>query len=292
MVASTREARTDGKRTEPREPAESRERSPVALFVDDDSASLRAFETRARRHQNQLSPNRNRNLPPVEFLFAGNASEAITYLDDGDTPIDVLVSDIAMPDDSGLLLAEYALKARPAIATVLFSAVNSREYMLGAYQRGVNLYMTKPFDFERLVWAVHSVLASMARARAHWPDAASAVGGAITTVQQLDPEQLSLDEVFAVYMAVMNLTGRFEPEDRAELVDRFEAVVQAHRDYHPDTKPPWLRTQRASRQLQGGKKTYTYPSLAYYADDSGRKQRGSRVGDTDIEFVNRLLGES
>lgn len=78
--------------------------------------------------------------------------------------IDVLVSDIGLPDGTGMDLVQQIRHLRdiPAIA---LSGYGMESDVENALQAGFDLHFTKPVDFERLLTAIHSLLESRALPR-------------------------------------------------------------------------------------------------------------------------------
>jgi CheY-like chemotaxis protein len=87
--------------------------------------------------------------------LAHSAAEALTWLEDH--PVDVLVSDIAMPHEDGCSLVRQALALRPELRAAALSAhvhVEERERALAA---GFETYLTKPIDPDELARVVRSL---------------------------------------------------------------------------------------------------------------------------------------
>jgi len=83
-----------------------------------------------------------------EVVTAANVRDALLLL--GDLRFDVLVSDIGLPDGSGLELVAAAKKRQPWKKTVALTAhERAGEKELGLLA-GFDEYLTKPFDFHQL----------------------------------------------------------------------------------------------------------------------------------------------
>ncbi len=83
-----------------------------------------------------------------EVATAANMEEALCLL--SSLQFDILVSDIGLPDGSGLDLIVEAKKRqswRKTVALTAFGQKNDRERGL---QAGFDEYLTKPFDFHKL----------------------------------------------------------------------------------------------------------------------------------------------
>ena len=77
-----------------------------------------------------------------------DARSVLTYVENN--PVDVVMSDISMPDMNGIELTEE-LKQYPLIKVVLFSSYKDYEYMRAAIQHGIFDYLLKPIHYEELV---------------------------------------------------------------------------------------------------------------------------------------------
>lgn len=62
--------------------------------------------------------------------------------------IDLIISDIEMPDIDGISMCKKALELNPSIKVLLISAYDKFEYAKSAVQMGVYDYIEKPIDFE------------------------------------------------------------------------------------------------------------------------------------------------
>lgn len=77
-----------------------------------------------------------------------DARSALAYIEDN--PVDVVMTDISMPDMNGIELTKE-LKRLPNIEIVLFSSYRDYEYMRAAIQFGTTDYLLKPIRYEELV---------------------------------------------------------------------------------------------------------------------------------------------
>ena len=93
----------------------------------------------------QLFPWNNIGFQVVRSFTS--AAEALEYLDEN--PVDVVLSDIQMPDMTGLELCEKLL-GREKTQVVLFSSYQNYEYFRSAIQMGVADYLLKPLTYQAL----------------------------------------------------------------------------------------------------------------------------------------------
>ena len=76
-----------------------------------------------------------------------SAAEALDFLEQN--PVDVVLSDIQMPDMTGLELCQRLL-GREKTQVVLFSSYQNYEYFRSAIQMGVADYLLKPLTYQAL----------------------------------------------------------------------------------------------------------------------------------------------
>ena len=100
------------------------------------------------------------------FVFAHNGIEALEVLN-RDSDIDMVVSDINMPQMDGLTLLEQIPKVDPNIRSVIVSAYGDMRNIRTAMNRGAFDFVTKPLDFEDLQITIERTLTHMAE----WKDA-------------------------------------------------------------------------------------------------------------------------
>ena len=83
----------------------------------------------------------------IGFELAGaakDAGEALEILQN--TSVDVLLTDISMPETSGLKLIRMAKEIRPGIKTVVISGYSEFDYAIEAIKLKVENYILKPLD--------------------------------------------------------------------------------------------------------------------------------------------------
>ena len=95
------------------------------------------------------------------FVFAHNGVEALEVLR-RDADIDMVVSDINMPQMDGLTLLEQIPKVDPNIRSVIVSAYGDMRNIRTAMNRGAFDFVTKPLDFEDLQITIERTLTHMA----------------------------------------------------------------------------------------------------------------------------------
>jgi DNA-binding NarL/FixJ family response regulator len=110
------------------------------VFVDDDELVLKAV---ARLFQFQ----------PYEAVTFSDPSAALDYI--RENPVQVLVSDLRMPEIDGLELLRRAQAEVPEVVRVVLSAYSDRESLLDAINTGnIYRYILKPWDAVELISVV------------------------------------------------------------------------------------------------------------------------------------------
>ena len=84
-----------------------------------------------------------------QFVFAQNGVEALQKLEQ-DTAIDMVLSDINMPQMDGLSLLERIPDVAPDTRSVIISAYGDMKNIRAAMNRGAFDFVTKPLDFDDL----------------------------------------------------------------------------------------------------------------------------------------------
>ena len=111
------------------------------ILVADDEPDLEAlikqkFRQKIREHE-------------YEFVFAVNGNEALQKIQQH-PDIDILLSDINMPEMDGLTLLSRMSETSPLIKSVIVSAYGDMDNIRTAMNRGAFDFITKPINFEDL----------------------------------------------------------------------------------------------------------------------------------------------
>ncbi|MEL6981378.1 MAG: HDOD domain-containing protein [Actinomycetota bacterium] len=114
--------------------------SSTVLFVDDEEEVLAGLRLSLRRHRNDY-----------RFLFASSADDAIAMLDA--EPVDMVVSDMRMPDRNGAdLLEEVRFRHPDVIRYVLSGQAGDR--LVGRSVAVTHRWLSKPCDSAVLIAAI------------------------------------------------------------------------------------------------------------------------------------------
>ncbi len=119
------------------------------ILLVDDSATVRGLVARALRLA---------GLPLGDVLQAGNGAEALEVLKTQE--VDVIVTDIHMPEMDGLTLIRH-LRADPSfkdLPVIVVSTEGGAERIAEARELGISAYLRKPFKPEQVKEAVNSAL--------------------------------------------------------------------------------------------------------------------------------------
>jgi CheY-like chemotaxis protein len=121
----------------------SEKQSPTILIVDDEADLREAIAFDFRRNN-------------FSVLTAACGDEAFQIIEK--TPVDIVLSDVCMPNGDGVELLEK-IKARDANnPIVMFISGFSEIRLEDAYQKGIEAFFGKPFDRQALMAAVnHSI---------------------------------------------------------------------------------------------------------------------------------------
>ncbi|HOY61689.1 MAG TPA: response regulator [bacterium] len=91
-------------------------------------------------------------------ISAASADEAISICADSEYPVDLLVTDVVMPDVNGRELAERIRKLRPNIKVLYMSGYTENAIVHhGILDKGIN-FISKPFNVEDFTRKVRDVL--------------------------------------------------------------------------------------------------------------------------------------
>ena len=116
--------------------------NPLILVVDDEPDVEALFRQQFRR-----------DLRAGRFVmeFAQSAAMALQRIGDAaDATLILILSDINMPEMSGLELLPKAKALRPDVPVIMITAYGDAETKRKALERGAEALLTKPIDFAAL----------------------------------------------------------------------------------------------------------------------------------------------
>jgi CheY-like chemotaxis protein len=91
-------------------------------------------------------------------LEAGDGTEALRLAEEYDGPIDLLVTDIVMPEMSGRKLAENLRTMHPAAKLLFMSGFTEADVLQQGLLEAGAAFVEKPFSPERLATRVREAL--------------------------------------------------------------------------------------------------------------------------------------
>jgi len=126
------------------------------ILVADDEADLemlikQKFRRQIREHQ-------------YTFVFAINGQDALDKLVDN-TDVEVVLSDINMPEMDGLTLISKLTEFSPLIKAVVVSAYGDMDNIRTAMNRGAYDFLTKPVNFDDLELTIERTIKHVAQLR-------------------------------------------------------------------------------------------------------------------------------
>ena len=182
---------------------------PFKILVVDDEPDLEPLMLQRMR--------RSIRSGHYEFVFAQNGIEALKKLNDDDG-IDMVVSDINMPQMDGLTLLAQIPDVNPNIRSVIVSAYGDMKNIRTAMNRGAFDFVTKPIDFDDLQVTIDRTL----RHLTEWREALASRDRLVALQNELDvasriqqsilptdfPEAMGV-EVFGMMQPARNVGGDF-----------------------------------------------------------------------------------
>lgn len=131
------------------------QKAPQILFVDDEpsleSLIRRQFRRKLRKKE-------------YEFFFAQNGVEALKKIEE-EPDIQVVITDINMPEMNGLTLLDKIHDLGHVIKTVVLSAYGDMKNIRTAMNRGAFDFLNKPIDFEDLEITMNRALEQVQQQR-------------------------------------------------------------------------------------------------------------------------------
>ncbi len=126
------------------------------ILVADDETDLeilikQKFRQKIREHQ-------------YEFIFAVNGIDALDKIRQN-PDVDILLSDINMPEMDGLTLLSRLNDSSPLIKSVIVSAYGDMENIRTAMNRGAFDFITKPINFEDLALTMEKTISHVMQIR-------------------------------------------------------------------------------------------------------------------------------
>ncbi|MBI4962548.1 MAG: response regulator [Desulfomonile tiedjei] len=107
------------------------------LLVDDEPDFLETLVKRLKKRK-------------LEVFSASNGKEALDVLKE--TPVDVVVLDVRMPDMDGIQTLREIKKIRPGVEVIMLTGHASVEVAIQGMELGAFDYLMKPMDIDELLY--------------------------------------------------------------------------------------------------------------------------------------------
>ena len=146
---------------------------PYKILVVDDEPDVEPLVLQRMRRQIRAGK--------YSFVFAQNGVEAMARLRN-ESDIDMVLSDINMPQMDGLTLLEQISKLDPELRAVIISAYGDMKNIRTAMNRGAFDFVTKPIDFEDLEVTIERTLANIVQ----WREALASRDKLVAIQNELD----------------------------------------------------------------------------------------------------------
>ncbi len=117
---------------------------PQVLVIDDEVAMVRSLELLLRSH---ATIHKAYSVPEAEQLFQAGKK------------IDCVITDVTMPEASGLTILDYLRRKGEEIPVIVMTAYSSVPQAVDAIQRGAFEYIVKPFENTDMLSAVKKAIA-------------------------------------------------------------------------------------------------------------------------------------
>ncbi len=169
-----------------------------------------------------------------EVRATGTAAQLWQWVEDGQG--DLVITDVVMPDGSGLDLLPRIRKQRPALRIIVMSAQNTLLTAVKATERGAFDYLPKPFDLRELVRTVERALVS--------PAAPADLGNESADQLPLIGRSPAMQEIYRILARLMgtDLTVMIYGESGTGK----ELVARALHDYGKRRKGPFVPVNMAA----------------------------------------------
>jgi len=89
------------------------------------------------------------DIKGFEVQTAGSGAEALKIL--RDHPVDILLTDVKMPDMNGVVLYRETRKNHPSPTTILMTAYAANDLIEQGMNEGIKTVLTKPVDINLLL---------------------------------------------------------------------------------------------------------------------------------------------
>ncbi len=253
--------------------------TPTILIADDDAAIRTVLQQALSR-------------AGYDVRVTGNAATLWQWVADGEGHL--VITDIVMPDESGLDLIPRIRKVRPHLRIIAMSARNTLLTAVKATQRGAFEYLPKPFDLNEILAVVRRALETPADD-----------GGAAGSGGEDDDEKLPLIGRSPAMQNIYRTLARLMNTDLTVMIvgesgTGKELVARALHDFGPRRDRPFVAINMAAiprdlieSELFGHEKgAFTGAvtrGVGRFEQASGGTLFLDEIGDMPLEAQTRLL---
>ncbi len=220
----------------------------------------------------------------------GNAASLWRWIEDGGG--DLVITDVVMPDESGLDLIPRIKKLRPQLRIIVMSAQNTLLTAVKATERGAFEYLPKPFDLRELIQVVARALNPE---QGSLPERAEEQPGEQLPLIGRSPAMQEIYRVLARLMATDLTVTIFGESGTGK-----ELVAKALHDYGKRRAAPFIALNMAAipkelieSELFGHEKGAFTGAAERYAGRFEQASGGTlfldEIGDMPLEAQTRLL---
>jgi two-component system, NtrC family, nitrogen regulation response regulator GlnG len=173
------------------------------------------------------------------FESSAEAHAALAH----ETPT-VLVSDVRMPGESGLVLLKKIKAAHPQLPVIIMTAYSDLDTAVQAFQGGAFEYLPKPFDVEQAIALVRRAMNANSNSNAETATTASAAPMSASEQREMLGKSAPMQDVFRAIGRLSNshvtvlITG--------ESGTGKELVARALHEHSPRTGKPFIAINTAA----------------------------------------------
>ena len=253
--------------------------SGATILVADDDRSIRTVLAKALGREGH------------DVRTTGNAATLWQWVESGEG--DLVITDVVMPDESGLDLLPRIKRVRPRLPIIVMSAQSTLLTAVKATARGAYEYLPKPFDLDELVGIVHRALTA--------PGSAAGVAAG----DEEPDERLPIIGRSPAMQDIYRVVARLATSDLTALIvgesgTGKELVARALHDYGKRHGGPFVAINMAAipgelieSELFGHEKGAFTGAIARHAGRFEQAQGGTlfldEIGDMPLEAQTRLL---
>lgn len=106
--------------------------------------------------------------PSLQLTIAGqaeNGRDALTRMDEVNGQVDILITDIAMPEMNGLELIRAVKERNPDLKSIILSGYNEFDYVREGMRMGIENYLLKPINLDELTQTLVNAVEKLNRSR-------------------------------------------------------------------------------------------------------------------------------